>query len=86
MEKAIRKDHLEDHPSAAVGDPGSVDPSGVQSREIIDLDPADALQREHPRCRLFPEHARKVHRVVSRKVRDEPLGVPALAQIIRLSA
>ena len=86
MEEAVGEDHLEHHAGAAIGDPGSVDPSGIQCREIIDLDAADALQREHPGRGLFPEHAWKVHRVVTSKVRDEPLGVPALAQVIRLSA
>src|SRR2546426_1069078 len=37
VKEAVRKDHLEHHPGAAVCNPAAVDPGGIQCREIIDL-------------------------------------------------
>src|ERR671912_402040 len=64
----------------------AVDPSAVETGQIVHLDTDDALQGQDSRRRRLPVHAGDVYVGVIGEVVGEALGVAPLRQIVELPA
>lgn len=84
VEGAVLEDHLQNEARGAFGERQPVDARRVERRPVVDLDPADALERQHAAAASLPEHRGNVHRRVVHEVARETLGVVCLAHVVEL--